>query len=341
MRGKRNKIIKDIGEFELINWIRKKALKSKDTLVGIGDDVAEVCLPAGKNLIITTDCIQEGVHFESDFAPPEFLGRKLLRVNLSDIASSGGKANWCVLTAGLNRALTAQWFKRFMQGFFDEIKNYNVVLVGGDIVESPHENYFSLTLFGTVDAHLLRLRSGANPGDRIFITGTLGDSALGLKLLRDYGGLKKIPVKYKWLARRHLLPEPRLSEGVILAEEEIASAVIDVSDGLLQDLLHVLDESGCGAIIYGDRIPISTQYRLYCSKSGDDLLSLVLSGGEDYELLFTVPERKLSRLFMIKNKLKCQITEIGVITGEKSERFIHINGKRKRLKPSGFKHFQN
>lgn len=338
---KRNRLIKDIGEFELINWIRKRAGKSKGTLLGIGDDVAEVSLPEGRNLIVTTDCIQEGVHFEADFVRPEILGKKLIRVNLSDIAASGGKARWCVMTAGLNRELSVEWFRKFMSGFLEEIKNHSVSLIGGDIVESPHENYFSLTLFGTIYSHFLTLRSGANPGDRIFITGTLGDSALGLKLLKDYKVLEKIPVKFRWLAGRHLLPEPRISEGVILAEEEIASAMIDVSDGLLQDLWHVLDESGCGCVIYGDKIPLSAQYRTYCRDFGEKFLSPALSGGEDYELLFTVPEKKLSVLHKIKNRLKCQLTEVGIITEKKSERVIYINGRRKQLKQGGFRHFQN
>lgn len=341
MRGKRNRLIKDIGEFELINWIRKRAEKSKDTLLGIGDDVAEVSLPKGKNLIVTTDCIQEGVHFESNSQYPEIIGRKLVRVNLSDIAASGGMAQWCVMTAGLNRDLCFNWFKKFMGGFLEEIKNYNISLIGGDIIESLHESYFSITLFGSIYPGYTTLRSGANSGDRIFVTGTLGDSALGLKLLKDYKVLEKIPIKFKWLAKRHLLPEPRLSEGSILAEEKIASAMIDISDGLLQDLYHLLDESGYGCIIYGDKIPLSTKYIMYSKSPGEKFLSMALAGGEDYELLFTVPEKKLPRLFKIKNRFKCKLTEIGVITDKKSERVIYINGRKEILKPAGFRHFHN
>lgn len=339
MRLKRNRLIKDIGEFELINWIRKRVKKSKEVLLGIGDDVAEVSIPEGRNLIVTTDCIQEGIHFEPGFAPPEIFGKKLFRVNLSDIAASGGEAKWCVLTAGLNRDLPIKWFRRFMSGLLEEIKNHRVSLVGGDIIESPHENYFSLTLLGTICSPFLTLRSGAKPEDRIFVTGTLGDSALGLKLLRKYKSLTGIPMKFRWLARRHLLPEPRIREGAILAEEKIASAMIDVSDGLLQDLWHVLDESGCGCVIFGNKIPLSEQYRTYCRDSGEEFLSSALSGGEDYELLFTVPEKNLSLLNKIKNRLKCQLTEVGVITKKKTERVIEIDGRREKLRPGGFRHF--
>ncbi len=340
MRGKRDKSIKDIGEFELINWIRERAKKSKDILVGIGDDVAEVSLPYGQNLIVTTDCIQEGVHFNTEFAPPEIIGRKFIRVNISDIAASGGRARWCLMTAGLNRELPVEWFKKFMTGFLREIKNYGVSLIGGDIVESPHENYFSLTLLGTIYSPHLMLRSGAKPGDRIFVTGTVGDSTLGLKLLMRYRKLERIPDKFRWLVKRHLLPEPRISEGLVLAEEKIPGAVIDISDGLLQDLSHVLDESGCGCVIYGDKIPLSRHYRLYCNDFGQEFLSHALSGGEDYELLFTVPENKLLRLHKVKNRFKCQITEVGIITEKTSGRIIYINGRREVLKPSGFMHFR-
>ncbi len=339
MRLKRNRLIKDIGEFELINWIRKRAKRSSDVLLGIGDDVAEVSILKGRNLIVTTDCIQEGIHFETDFAPPEIFGKKLFRVNLSDIAASGGEAKWCVMTAGLNRVLLFKWFRRFMRGFLEEIKNYRVSLVGGDIVESPHENYFSLTLLGTIHSRFLTERSGAKPGDRIFVTGTIGDSALGLKLLQKYKGLRGIPLKLRWLARRHLLPEPRIREGAILAKQKIASAMIDISDGLVQDLCHVLDESGCGCVIYWDKIPLSEQYRRYYRDSGEEFLTSALSGGEDYELLFTVPEKKLSLLNKIRNRLKCQLTEVGVITNRRAERVIEINGKREKLMPGGFRHF--
>ncbi len=340
MGEKRDKSIRDIGEFGLINWIRARAKKSKDILVGIGHDVAEVSLPQKKNLIVTTDCIQEGVHFNRGFAPPEIIGRKFVRVNISDIAASGGRAHWCLMTAGLNRKLPLEWFKKFIRGFLREVENYGVSLIGGDIVESPHENYFSLTLLGTIYSPFLRLRSGAEPGDRIFVTGTVGDSALGLKLLTEYGKLEMIPAKFRWLAKRHLLPEPRISEGLVLAEEKIAGAVIDISDGFLQDLSHILDESGCGCVIYGDKIPLSPHYRLYCKDSGDKFLSPALSGGEDYELLFTVPENKLSRLQKVKNRFKCRITEVGIITEKTSGRIIYINGRREALKPSGFMHFR-
>lgn len=340
MGKRKNRLIKDVGEFGLINWIRKNSIKSREIITGIGDDVAEINYPSEKDLIITTDTLQEGIHYNSKFADPEIIGRRFLRVNLSDIAASGGTAHWCVMTAGLNKTLSFEWFKKFMKGFFKELKNFRIFLVGGDIVETPHKNYFSLTLFGTAPAGGIIPRCGATPGDVIFVTGTIGDSSAGLKLLEEYGRVEKIPEGLRWLAKRHLLPEPRLETGRMLADRKIPSAMIDISDGLLQDLGHILDESDCGCIIYSDKIPLSEQYRRFCKINNNDLWTLVFSGGEDYELLFTVSKDNLRRLFSLKNNLNCSLTEIGVITKEKT-RIIYNGDRKKKLVFEGYQHFRN
>jgi len=228
-----------------------------------------------------------------------------------------------------------------MHGFLRDAKKYNVNLVGGDIVESPGGSYFSLTLFGSIPDGMLVRRGSASPGDRIFVTGTLGDSALGLKVLKQFGELSRVPKKFKWFTTRHLLPTPRIVEGDLLSREKIASAMIDVSDGFLQDLSHILDESSCGCTIYADRIPISDKYCKYWKFFSRDFWSPALSGGEDYELIFTVPEHRMDRFLKIKNSIKTRITEIGTINRNSAERVIIINGEKRRLTPEGFKHFYN
>lgn len=334
------KSIKDIGEFGLINWIKKRAKKGKSTRVGIGDDVAEIDFPADKSLIVTTDCIQEGVHFKLDFADPEIMGRRFFRVNLSDVLAGGGTPGWCVMTAGLNKKLSFGWFSRFMKGFLEEIGQYNVSLVGGDIVESPGGSYFSLTLFGTAPVGGIVKRIGAKAGDRIFVTGTLGDSALGLRILKKYRKHSLVPLRLRGPVERHLLPELREQACRLISENKVASAMIDISDGLIQDLGHLLDASGCGAVIYAEKIPVSEDYIRFFKRDRKNFYTTALSGGEDYELLFTVPVKNIPVLNKIKKRLNHRITEIGVITPDK-KRIVYLDGAPLKIAREGYQHFKN
>ncbi|HEY4717156.1 MAG TPA: thiamine-phosphate kinase [bacterium] len=333
------KNINNTGEFGLINWIRKLSWKNKKTFIGIGDDAACIEIDRNRFLLATTDTLQEGIHLNLQWNTPESAGRKLVSVNISDIASMGGRAEWCLLTAGLNGKLSLKWFQSFMGGIWNETKKYGISIVGGDTVESPGKNYFSMTMMGTIEKNRVVLRSGAKPGDRIFVTGTTGDSSLGLEILKHYKNVKKVPEKLLCLVRKHLDPKPPAVLGRVLAEKGIPSAMIDISDGLIQDICHILDESGVGARVYANRIPLSSHYRKYVKKYSSDFFHMALNGGEDYELVFTASGGSIALLSGIKNKLRRRITEIGEITRSNIKLLVNPDGKVEQLKSSGYQHF--
>ncbi|GAB4187320.1 MAG: thiamine-phosphate kinase [Thalassobaculales bacterium] len=243
------------------------------------DDAALIACPAGRELVVTTDALVAGVHFLPD-DPPETLGRKVLGVNLSDLAAKGAEPLAYTLVTALTRAEGEAWLEGFAAGLAAMQAEHGIQLAGGDSVSTPGPVMLSVTAFGTVPAGAMIGRGGARPGDGIYVTGTLGDAALGLKAIRggitDAGG---------FLAGRYRCPQPRTAVGPAL--RGIASAMIDVSDGLVADLGHLCAVSGVGAEVEAGLLPLSAAARPH---AGD--LAAVLSGGDDYELLFTASDRQ-------------------------------------------------
>jgi thiamine-monophosphate kinase len=223
----------------------------------------------------------EGVHFLAE-DPPETIGAKLLRVNLSDLAAMGAAPLGYLLTAALPRGTPDEWTAAFAAGLEADNRAFGVHALGGDTVSTPGPAAFSLTVLGTVAPGAALLRGGARPGDRLWVSGTLGDGALGLRVLR--GELAPDPAGH--LARRYRLPEPRLALGAALAG--VATAAMDVSDGLAQDLGHLCRASGCGAVVEAAALPLSDAART-AVEADPARLPLVLAGGDDYELLFAAP----------------------------------------------------
>jgi thiamine-monophosphate kinase len=346
--------LSQIGELFLINHIRQQfKKKSKDVIVGIGDDAA-VIKPADKDLLVTTDMMVEGVHFNPTFITPYQLGFKIVSVNVSDIYAMGGRPEYLLLNIAVNKDTTMTFVDRLFDGVKSAMNLYNIILIGGDL-SSTNIMTLSATLIGYAKKCITR--SGASIGDKIYITGNLGDSACGLELLKRIkrhvpieksspphppltkGGhrgvirlrtlnskLSEFGLSWKVvgpLLRKHLMPEARDSKRFI----QHATAMIDISDGLLIDLSRLCDESKVGARIYIEDIPLSSKLKKTASYLGISPIKLALSGGEDYELLFTAPPDK-------KAKAIC----IGEII--KSDRvIIDRTGKETTFTPEGFQHF--
>jgi thiamine-monophosphate kinase len=267
------------GEFSLIARHFKR-LAGPGSL-DLSDDAAVFDPPPGRQLVAAADAVVAGVHFLPD-DPPETIGRKLLRVNLSDLAAMGAAPLGYLLTVALPRSTPEAWIAAFADGLAADNEAFGVHALGGDTVSTPGPATFSLTAIGTVAPGAALLRGGARPGDRLWVSGTLGDGALGLRVLR--GELTPDPAGH--LARRYRLPDPRLALGAALAG--VATAAMDVSDGLVQDLGHLCRASGCGAAVEAAALPLSDAART-AVEADPARLQLVLAGGDDYELLFAAP----------------------------------------------------
>ena len=271
------------GEFGLIEWIRKQ-VKVPDGVLGIGDDCAVIPQHDGLETLVTTDMLVEGSHFLLEDIDPYSLGWKSAAVNLSDIAGMGGRPVGTFLSIALPKDLSDSFMEEFFRGYKDLSDRFDCPLLGGDTTASPDRLCINVTVLGTCEAGQSRKRSAARPGDLICVTGTLGDSAGGLKVIlekveRDAGE--------RVLRERHYRPVPRIEEGLKLAATPGVNAMMDISDGIGSDLRHILEESGAGARVDVRSLPLSAELRAVCARRAWDPVALAAGGGEDYELLFT------------------------------------------------------
>ena len=258
------------GEFDLIAR-HFRPLAGQGGL-DLTDDAALLTPPPGRELVLAADAMVAGVHFLPD-DPPRTIGRKLLRVNLSDLAAMGADPLAYLMTVALPRGTPDAWLAAFVEGLARDQAQFGLQVLGGDTVSTTGPVSLSLTILGTVAPGQALRRGGARPGDELWVSGTIGDGALGLRAARG-------EIDSSYLADRYRLPQPRLALGRAL--RGIATACMDVSDGLVQDLGHLCRASGCGAVLEGARVPLSPEAR------GADL-ALLITGGDDYELLFAVP----------------------------------------------------
>jgi thiamine-monophosphate kinase len=324
--------LRDLGEFGLIGRIAARASCHAGVKIGIGDDAAAIEPTAGLVTLITTDMLVEGVHFDLAFSDPLTLGRKALAVNLSDIAAMGGMPRHFLLSLAVPRHISVEFLDRFVGGMLEMGERFGVSLIGGDTSSSQQGVIISVTVIGEQSPDLVVTRRGARPGDLICVTGTLGDSALGLSLLQR--GLRDDAA-----ISRHLDPTPRVREGIKLAEARLPSAMIDISDGLLADLEHILDLSGVGARLYLDRLPLSADYLERYSATSEDIYSLPLSGGEDYELLFTAPPGKIATLQAVLMESGSGCAVIGEITAAAGLCLLTASGTEYTPAERGYNHF--
>jgi thiamine-monophosphate kinase len=327
-------------ESEIIALIRKRARKSERVVVGIGDDAAVIKASGASDLIACSDLSVEGVHFRIEWSDPLWIGIKSLAVTLSDIAAMGAEARFAMISVALPASLSSEFIDQLFQGFFHIADACGVSIVGGDTSASSDTLFIDTAVIGESPAGLAVTRAGARARDLIYVTGKLGASALGLRLLEQgYRLNSETEDSPEARARReammkHLRPEPRLEAGRAIGEAGIATAMIDISDGLSTDLWHILEESGCGAIIQARAIPIAESVVLL---SPDNALRLALHGGEEYELLFTSPFEFRAKVEELSKALSIQITLIGEITrGENLE--LERDGLFEVVPPSGYQH---
>ncbi len=279
-------VISELGEFGLIDEIRSKFSQTPGTKVpegiyGIGDDCAIIPQKTGMDMLVSTDMLIEGTHFLMEDVKAGELGWKSAAVNLSDLAAMGAAPVGSFLSFALPENLETEWIRKFMDGFRDISSLCNCPLLGGDTSSSPDRLCINVTVLGNAPGGKAKLRSAAKPGDKICVTGTLGDSAAGLQIILN--GLER----NEYLLERHYRPTPRVQEGMALLAFDGVHAMMDVSDGIASDLRHILNASGVGAEVDLLRLPLSEELRDICTQEGWDAQKLAVCGGEDYELLFT------------------------------------------------------
>jgi len=293
-----------LGEFGLIERIRHQLFVGRGVRIGIGDDAAWVEHPAGSSLV-TADLLIEGVHFNLKWTSLVDLGFKSLAVNLSDIAAMGGTPAYAILSLGIPASFDSKNIDDFYRGINAVARPSRLSVVGGD-TSVAKSVIVSICVIGHPPRKPIR-RDGAALADDIYVTGTLGDSALGLKLLRGGRTKQKSPFVAKLLAR-HRRPTPRLAAGALLGKERLATAMIDISDGLLQDLGHICRASNLGAVLQNDELPLSVAYRALVGKDGT---RHALIGGEDYELLFCSRPSNRAAIKTLSQRTRVPITRIG------------------------------
>lgn len=327
--------LSEVGEFRLIKSIRSLCLKEpRDIIFGIGDDAATV-RGTSKSKLITSDMMLEGVHFDLSYTSFYQLGHKILAVNISDILAMGGKPKYFIIDIGIPGDYDSRDIMDIYRGMKRLADKFEVTVVGGDTCSSRKDLILSGTLTGEAARPVSRM--GARPGDGIYVNGTLGDSSLGLTILKASGGISPGKPRAKLnvsgfelpyrrvspLIKRHLSPEP-----VPLKRTQGITSMIDISDGLMVDLGHICDESGVGAEIHSDRLPLSKPLLDTCRRLGKDPLHFATMGGEDYLLLFTA-----------RSRTRKDAVRIGKIT-EKGRYIISPDGRRTSFKSGGYEHFR-
>jgi len=345
-------------EFEFIKSLRQLASNRKQSaspstqpsllVQGIGDDAAIIRESAGRNTLVTSDLLVEDIDFHRDTTTPTYLGHKALAVSLSDIAAMGARPRWALVSFGIpNDLWNSNFLDEFYEGFFALADRYGVELIGGDVSRSPHKIVVDSTVLGQCENDRAIRRRGAKPGDQVFVTGSLGGSAAGLRLL-ERGA--RLPAKYpasentdpdshtaNQLFLRHLRPEPRVGWGLVLGQETLATAMIDISDGLSSDIHHLCAESKVGARLESASIPFDPHVVEICGRRALDPLLLALHGGEDFELLFTVAPENVARLPRKVDGIA--ITRIGEIKPAEEHVMLAEGSRVWDLEPQGWHHF--
>ncbi|WP_321368057.1 thiamine-phosphate kinase [uncultured Desulfuromusa sp.] len=319
---------KKLEEFELIHWIQQQAGSGEHLSLGIGDDCSIQPQKAERDLLTSVDLLIEDIHFKRQWTNMFDLGRKSAAVNISDIAAMGGTPLSLFLGIGRPRTISDSEIKELLSGFLTEAKTYGVVLTGGDSCSSPGPLMISVTVQGEAASGEAICRQGASYGDAIYVSGSLGDSALALHQLQQ--GQQPDP----FLNQRFHTPAPQVPLGQELAKRHLATAMLDVSDGLLADLGHILDASEVGAELNLSEIPLSTPFKKALA-SDATLIDLALAGGEDYELVFTSPLKDLDQLIHLPHV----VTRIGSISQKSGLRIRHSNGDLYHCQRGGFDHF--
>ena len=322
------------GEFDLIERFFRPLSRAAPGAFALGNDGALLTPPAGASLVVTKDLMVAGVHYPEG-EEPSTVARRLLRVNLSDLAAMGATATAYALGLALPEDIGDAWVEAFAAGLARDQEAFGVALIGGDTVATKGPAVLSLTAFGTVAGDACLTRAGAGEGDDIFVSGTVGDATLGLRAVR--GGLADLtPEDHAALAARFRLPEPRLALGAALVG--VATCAIDVSDGLVADLGHLSEESGVAARINADAVPLSAAARRAVD-GGEAAIADLVTGGDDYELLFCAPLSKRDAIEAIGRRLELAVSRIGTIEHGQGVTVVDADGQPLALGRTGYQHF--
>jgi thiamine-monophosphate kinase len=344
-----------MNEFEFIQKIRRLAearAAAPDLVRGVGDDAAVIKSVSGNDVVISTDLLVEDVDFRRHTTYANLLGHKALAVSLSDIAAMGARPRWSLLSVGVpNDVWESEFLERFYDGFLQLAGRYSVGLIGGDVSRTPDKIVIDAIVIGECLSEREVYRSGAVPGDQIYVTGFLGDAAAGLRLIERGARLHSPASKpssssieptdetpLEHLLLRQLQPEPRVGWGLLLGETQLATAMIDISDGLSSDLNHLCSESKVGALIDAARIPIDPVVKELSGRRALDPLMLALHGGEDFELLFTVKPENIAKLPSRVDGVP--VTRIGEITDVSNGVNMAEGFRTWALEPGGWEHFK-
>lgn len=324
------------GEFDLIaRYFAPLAAKAPGAL-GLEDDAATFQPPAGMELVFTVDALTANLHFlRSD--PPDLIARKMLRQNLSDLAGKGAKPLGYLMTTALDDAVDEAWIAKFAEGLARDQAEFDIALWGGDTTRTPGPLALTATLIGAVPAGRALRRNGARPGDRILVTGAIGDGIFGLAAHRGELGDLPEPAR-RYLAQRYVLPQPRIALGRMLAEQELAHAGMDVSDGLAADLMHMCAASRCGARVEVASVPLSDAVADLVA-ADPSLIATAITGGDDYELLLAVPPDRLAAACDAAHQAGTAIAEIGAFVRESRLTFLDRDGRPLAPEKTGFTHF--
>lgn len=326
--------VADLGEHALIGRVTARLSMPSWVVVGPGDDAAVIAPDRGTLQVLTTDAIVDGVHFDRRFVPADAIGHRALAVNLSDLAAMGAEPRGALLSFMLPDSLEVEVVDGVVDGLLRLAERHRVTLLGGNITRTPGPFTIDVTALGAVRPRRVLTRAGARPGDEVFVTGTLGDAAVGLDLLRS-GAADRTGR----CIERYLRPEPRVRAGLLLGRTRAASSCMDLSDGLADGLRQVAAASGVGVVVDASSIPLSDEARDWHAARHTDPVDAALTRGDDYELLFTVRRSQLGRFKGVRRGLgDLPITRIGVMTSEQDLR-VRYDGATRAL-PSGFEHFR-
>ena len=324
------------GEFDLIAKYFAPLAAEMPGALGLGDDAAIISPAPGREIVTTVDALTEGVHFLPD-DPPGDIARKMLRCNLSDLAAMGARPIGYLMTTALNDRVDEGWLAAFVDGLAQDQREFGIGLLGGDTTSTPGLLSLTVTAFGDVPAGKALRRNGARAGDLVMVSGTIGDGALGLLAARGKLGRVDEPVRAA-LVTRYRLPQPRLKLGQALVERNLATAALDVSDGLVADLGHICEQSHLSATIHSANVPLSEAARRVIAVD-PDRLSLCLTGGDDYELVFTIDPMRRDDVLALGRELNLPITEIGSTRGGQGVTVLDLDGLPSRIDRTGWQHY--
>ena len=326
--------VSDLGERELIARITERLAMPAWVVVGPGDDAAVIEPERGAFDVLTTDAQVEGVHFDHRYVPPDAIGHRALAVNLSDLAAMGATPRAVLLSLVLPDALNVTTLDGILDGLLALASAHNAVVVGGNISRTPGPMMVDVTAVGSVKPRRLLTRTGARPGDGVYVTGTIGDASVGLQSLQTARG----PAPHA-CQQRYLRPQPRVRAGMLLGRNRAASACMDMSDGLADAARKVAEASQVGIALDANALPIGDEVRRWHDAQGKSVIDAVIGGGDDYELMFTVRPAHRGRLRDVRQRLGgLPVTQIGIVT---KERRVAIRAEAgERPLPEGFDHFR-